>query len=310
MKRLWIFLLLFLFCTSCSPPASDCRETRFLMDTVCSIRAGGNANEAVHAAFSKAEEIQKAVNLYDPASTVSRFNRAKAGEPVPLDPHTAGILATALPLCEASGGAFDLTVAPLSALWNFKEEHPAPPSQTELTQALSSVGYQYLVFDAEANTLTKTLDGVALDLGGAAKGYAVDAAAQILKEAGVPYAVLDFGGNIYVFGKNPSHPQGLWQIGIQSPNADPGSYQKTVTLKEGAVATSGTYQRSFTYEGTLYHHILDPKTGYPAESGLSSLSIRADSALVADCLSTACFVLGDGTLAEQFGGEMVSSCKK
>ncbi len=312
MKRLMLLLLIPVFFAACTPVTPAYEETRFLMDTVCTIRAGGDSKSAVASAFALVEEIQKAVNLYDPASTVSRFNAADAGECVSLDRHTAAILAAALPICEASGGAFDVTIAPLSTLWPFHgEETPSPPDEASIQSALSQVGYDKLIFDRDMQTLSKAEHGVALDLGGAAKGYAADCAARVLKEAGVPYALLDFGGNIYVYGKNPHRKDGSWQIGIREPSDAANGYRTTVSVTEGAVVTSGTYQRNFVYNGILYHHILNPQTGYPSDSGLVSASVKADTALVADCLSTACLIQGgNDTLAAQFGGELIAAYDK
>lgn len=297
MKRLLPLLLL---CLLCGCHASQ-EETQFLMDTVCTIRTDGANPDAMDAAFSKIKEISDAVNFYDESSTVSRFNRAKAGEEVLLDKHTAAILQTALAVSKASGGAFDISIAPVSSLWDFCQG--ILPNQTELTQRLSFVGWQNLVFDPDSKTLTKTRDGVAIDLGGAAKGYAADKAADVLKNHGVSYALINLGGNIYVFGNNPNRTDGLWQVGIQKPFANDGTYTKIHTLSSGAVVTSGIYQRNFTHDGILYHHILDPKTGYPVNNELAGVTICADSALLADCLSTACLVLGETdakSLAEQF----------
>lgn len=298
MKRLLPLLLICLLC-GCHAPQE---ETQFLMDTVCTIRAGGsNADSAISAAFAEIKEIQDAVNLYDEASTVSQFNRAKAGEAIPLDIHTATILKTALAVAEASSGAFDITIAPVSSLWDFHQG--ILPDADILSKNLSLVGWEYLIFDPSAQTLTKTKDGVAIDLGGAAKGYAADRAAAVLKEQGVTYALLNLGGNIYVFGKNPNRSDGTWQVGIQKPFADTGVYTNIHTLSEGAVVTSGIYQRNFTQDGVLYHHILDPKTGYPFHGELAGATVCADSALLADCLSTACLILGEEDaqkLAEQF----------
>ena len=312
MKRLFFLLLLSVFLVSCNPRQPIYEETRFLMDTVCTIRAGGDSKSAVHDAFALVEEIQASVNLYSPDSTITRINRAKAGEPVPLDNHTASILSVALAVSQASDGAFDVTVAPLSILWPFHgEESPQPPEHIAIQNALPHVGYDKLILDQNTQTVTKTDDGVSVDLGGAAKGYAADCAVQILKDAGVPYAILDFGGTIYVYGHNPNRHDGVWQIGIQDPHGTAGSYRTTVSVSEGAVGTSGTYQRNFVYDGRLYHHILNPKTGYPADSGLASVSIQADSALVADCLSTACLVQNQGdALVRQFGGTLVAAYDK
>lgn len=294
MKRFFSFLCLILFLTGCQKPVEEASDTRFLMDTVCTITAGGgNTDAALQDAFATVKEIQDAVNRFDENSTVARFNRANAGESVTLDRHTAAIVETALKVSKASGGAFDITIAPASSLWNFYAEHPAPPSGESMKQVLDWIGYDKLRFDAEKNTLTKTQDGVAIDLGGAAKGYAADCAAAVLRQAEVDYALLNFGGNVYVFGRNPSRKDGSWQVGIQKPFGASGTYSRSISLNEGAVVTSGIYQRNFTYDGRLYHHILDPKTGFPVDGALAGVTIQADSALLADCLSTACLVLGE-----------------
>ena len=294
MKHFLPFLCLIFLLTGCQKPIDEASDTRFLMDTVCTIVAGGgNANGALQEAFDAVKEIQDAVNRFDENSTVARFNRAKAGEAVALDRHTASILKTALAVSKASGGAFDITIAPASSLWDFHAENPIPPSEESMKQVLALIGYDKLILDTDKSTLTKTQDGVAIDLGGAAKGYAADYAAEVLRQAGLDYALLNFGGNVYVFGKNPNRKDGSWQVGIQKPFADSGRYSRTISIAEGAVVTSGIYQRNFTYDDKLYHHILDPKTGYPTDGALAGVTIQADSALLADCLSTACLVLGE-----------------
>lgn len=299
-RKLALFLGIWIWAScilcSCNFSGNAYEETQFLMDTVCTMRAGGSEDdkEAVQAAFKEIQKIQAATDFYREDSTVGRFNRASAGTTVMLDEDTAEILATALEVGEASRGAFAVTIAPVQQLWPFHgEEDPKCPTKEGLVEALQLVDQGLIQFDYKEKTLTKTKDGVAIDLGGAAKGYAADRAVAILKEKGVDYALLDLGGNIYVFGKNPSRKDGTWTIGIQTPFATGGEYEKTVTLNEGAVVTSGTYQRFVTIEGKEYHHILDPATGYPAEKGLTGVTIVAPSALLADCLSTACLVLGE-----------------
>lgn len=288
MKRLFFFLPLLLLLTGCR--AEEYKETRFLMDTVCTVRA--DSKEAVMAAFSVIGEIARVSDFYQEDSTVSAFNRANAGEPVPLDPHTETMIKTALSVCEASGGAFDITIAPVKELWNFTEG-ATPPAQEELQKVLPQVDWEFLSLDTQNHTLTKTKDGVKIDLGAVAKGYGADMAKAAMVDTGAAWGVLDLGGNVLVFGKNPKNPDGSWEVGIQKPFGSAGEYQKTVTIENtGAVVTSGIYQRNFTYEGKTYHHILDPKTGYPVENTLASVTVSGNSALLADCLSTACFVLG------------------
>lgn len=284
-------------------------ETQFLLDTVCTIRAGGPAAEqAVKAAFDRIREIQESVDFYSETSVVTAFNRAAAGEQVQLDADTAAVLQTAQEISRLSGGAFDVTIAPVSALWPFHgEEAAAPPKDEAVLAALPHVGWEKVVLNTENQTAYKTENGVMIDLCGAAKGYAADSAAAVMKECGAVYGVLDLGGNVLVFGKNPGRKSGQWQVGIQKPFGKNGEYSRTLTIDSGAVVTSGIYQRNFQYDGKLYHHILDPATGYPADTGLCAATVTADSALLADCLSTAAMVLGEENgkkLAEHCGAEI------
>lgn len=304
------FLFLLMLLTGCGGKSGEeYSETQFLLDTVCTVRAGGGgAENAVRSAFARIREISQAVDCYSQESVVSAFNRAVAGETVELDVHTAAVLEGALAVSRASGGAFDVTVAPVQKLWPFQGQPDAePPAEAAVVEKLSLVGYENLVFDAERGTLTKLRDGVEIDLGGAAKGYAADQAVQVLREAGVSYALLDLGGNVAVFGENPKRKDGSWQVGIQKPFASAGEYSRVLSVKSGAVVTSGTYQRGFDYRGRRFHHILNPDTGFPADTGLFGVTVTADSALLADCLSTGCLVLGEEKgrrLAEQFGAEI------
>ncbi len=292
MKRLLLFLIPCLLLTGCELPGKprEFSRTEFLMDTVCTIQS--DSETAIDAAFSKIAEIQNATDFYDDSSTVSAFNQADTGIPVPLDFHTETIVAAALSVSEASNGAFDITVAPASVLWDFTEGS-VPPEKEAIAHILPRIGWQYLTLDTDAHTLTKTKDGVCIDLGGCAKGYAADMAKNVMIEQGAAWGVLDLGGNVMVFGENPNRKDGSWEIGIQDPGKAAGVYARTVFLDEtGTVVTSGTYQRKFSYSGRVFHHVLDPKTGFPAKTETQSATVTGNSALVADCLSTACLILG------------------
>lgn len=309
MKRFLTAALAVLMLCGCSfrGKSYEYSDTRFLMDTVCTIRAGGDeAQAAVCAAFERIEEIAAAVDYYSDTSEVSAINRAKAGETVPIGSDTKKILAAALDISEKSNGAFDITMAPLKDLWRFSDGDHEPPEQAELDAALAHVGYKKI--SLTDGTVTKSDSETKIDLGGAAKGYAADCAAEVLRSYNVSYVLIDLGGNIYALGNNPSRSDGSWLIGLQKPFGQSSEYFKTVTIPDGAVVTSGTYQRFFEWNGALYHHILDPKTGCPANSGISSASIISDSALLADCLSTACMVLGrerGEALAAEYGAELI-----
>lgn len=316
MKKLLSIIMLFICISTLSGCLNkkpiEASDTYMLMDTVCTIKVGGidntNVQKALAAAFDKAHEIAALTDYYSPSSEVSEINTSKANQPIFVSAETADLLNTALYFCEKSNGAFDITVAPLKDLWDIKNRKN-PPADAELKALLPLVDYRKITIDKTTNTVTKSIENIKIDLGGCAKGYAADRALDILKQYDISYALIDFGGNILTYGKNPSRRDGKWLIGIQKPFSQNGESAKTVSVTDSAVVTSGTYQRFFEYNGKIYHHILDPKSGYPTDNGLSSVSIITSSALTADCLSTACMVVGEERgkeLAAQFDAKVIT----
>ncbi len=286
-------------------------QTEYFMHTRCMIqvqdaRNKDSAETATRKAFEEVAKIHDCTDYYSAASDVSRINAAQGGEAVTIDIRTAEILQTALEVCEQSGGAFDITIAPVKDLWNFSGE-PVLPQAEDIERGLKSVGWQGVMLDMEHMQVTKQSGDTRIDLGGAAKGYAADRAADVLRAEGVTAAMLDFGGNVVVFGQNAKTEDGSWRIGLQKPFAPQGEYGQILTVRDKAIVTSGSYEQNFEQNGKLYHHILNPATGYPAENRFDSVSIVHPSSLTADCLSTACFVLGEEkgkALAEQYGAEI------
>lgn len=284
----------------------NCESIEFLFDTICKISAyGENAEAATGAAFEKIRDIDSKVDFYNETSEVSKINSAKSGERVSVSYETAQILGKALEISDKTGGAFDPTTAPLSELWNFKSASELPKDE-DVKKELKKVSYKKVHLDKKNLEIWKDEDYIKIDLGGAAKGYACDAAAEILKSYNV-CGTIDLGGNISCVGKNPKSSDGVWRVGLQKPFEPVGTYGETVEISDKSVVTSGTYQRYFESEGKRYHHILDVKTGYPKEADYNAVTIVSKSSLEADCLSTACFLLGreDGKkLAESFGAEI------
>jgi len=281
-------------------------KTEFLFDTQCTITAyGKDAKTAVNAAFDCLAEIHNTTNYYSENSQVTKINNAAAGDEIFIGEEMKKILTATLDVSGSSYGAFDITIAPIMELWNFSDGGNVPKHQ-EIQQRLALVGADKLSYDGKSK-LTKTADGVKIDLGGAAKGYAGDVAIEILKGYNVSGAVVDLGGNITCFGKNPNNKNGKWRIGLQKPFAPAGEYNDVIEIEEGAVVTSGIYQRYFENEGKRYHHIINPQTGYPADMDYSSVTIVADSSLYADCLATACYILGKDKgkdLADKYSAEI------
>ncbi len=282
-------------------------QSEFVLDTACSVTFyGKDAKEAAGRVFDEVRRIEGLMSMYKKDSDISRINRAKAGDKVKVSGDTYKVIKAALEICQRSGGAFDITVAPVTRLWNFTGENPKIPSKEEISKALISVGYENIVLD-ENNTVIKKNSSLEIDLGGVAKGYAGDRAKEIAKKYNLTGGIIDLGGNIVCFGTNPHSENGRWTVGIQLPFSPSGTYRKTVEVKEGSVVTSGNYQRYFEENGRLYHHIINPYDGYPSEQNYDSVTIVTDSAMTGDCLATAAYVLGEekgSELAKEYNGKI------
>lgn len=313
MKKILLTILMLTLLSGCrANKSTELSDTQFLMDTVCTIRVGGaeqeTLNTALKAAFNKAYEVAEVTDYYSDSSDVTAINNAQANQPVSVSTHTISILSTALDICEKSQGAFDITIAPLKDLWGFNKGEHTPPSDDEIKSALSLVDYKKIIVNNEDNTVTKTDTNTKIDLGGCAKGYAEDCVLEVLKSYNVEYALIDFGGSILTYGENPSRKDKSWMVGIQKPFSQNGEIAKTITADNSAVVTSGTYQRYFEWDNKKYHHILDTNSGYPTDNGIASASVVHSSALTADCLSTACLVLGNDKgceLAKHYNADVI-----
>jgi len=260
-------------------------ETREPMGTIVTITVAGaepeRARAAIEAAYAEIEAVEDALGTYRPESERSRLNGEGSLE---AGPALLEVTRRALEFWRLSDGAFDPTVLPVLELFaRTFEERGAPPSDEELQAALALVGASRVVIEGSRITLAP---GAKLTLDGLAKGYAIDRAIDVLREAGVPGALVDAGGDVRVFGSREGRP---WRVALQNPR-DPADYLAVLELEEGAVATSGDYRRYFDPERT-FHHIIDPRTGRSAH-GVISATVRAEEATTADALATAVFVLG------------------
>lgn len=315
MKNIKVFFLALLMLTALiglwhknAGNAKEYEATEFLFDTECTVRAYGiRAEEAVQAVFRELANLHMITNIYDKNSQTSMINSAKAETTVRVDRAIVNMINISQQVCKDSGGAFDITSAPVTQLWKFDGGEPAVPNEADIQSALTEIGFENFEIDVSECTVKKKTEGAAIDLGGVVKGYAGDVAAEILKNFGVDGALVDLGGNIVCVGKNPQTKNGTWRVGLQKPFAPTGEFDEVIEVKSGAVVTSGTYQRCFEYKGRLYHHIINPHSGYPSEQPYDSATVVTDSALTADCLSTACFILGEEKgmhLAEKYNAEV------
>ncbi len=291
--------------TSCSAKDNSVpvEEQGFFMGTVITEKVyGSNAETAAKKVMDRIQQLEKIMTINSPNSEIVLLNSSAGIDKVNLSPESIFVLNRAKYFSQLSNGAFDVTVGPLVKSWAIGTTDAKVPDKAEIEQLLKLVDYKSITIDEKSNTAQLLKKGQIVDLGGIAKGYAGDEAVKIYKEHGIKSAFINIGGNVVVLGSKPDKTP--WKVGIQDPRATRDNYLGIVEVSNKAVVSSGDYERFFEKDGIRYHHILDPYTGYPANSGLMSATIIADSSIDADALSTATFVLG-----LQKGIELIESLK-
>jgi len=291
-----IVLFIFFALAGCGSKEADVAvitDHRVMMDTVVSISVYADKDDsssAVRGGIAKAFEAMRRVDSlmssYSDKSEVADLNRRAASEPVAISAATDSVLQAALWASEISRGVFDVTIAPVLQLWGFGTDHLGVPKEQDIKDRLPLVNYRNL--KNESGAIRFLRPGMAIDLGGVAKGYAVDAAVEVLRSAGYADVMVKAGGDL----RTLSSPltSGHRYIWIQHPRASDKFFAK-FKFDEGAVSTSGDYERFFEAGGVRYHHVIDPATGYPARRAVSA-TVLANDSRTADALSTALFVLG------------------
>lgn len=291
-------------CSSSSSTPGVCEQSRALMGTVVTIKAHHPdrrlAEEAIDAAFAEMARVEKICSWRGAQSEVAAVN-AQAGGWSEVGPELMELVRRSHHCSLLSDGAFDITVGPVVELWGFEQGGGWVPSPEEIDGRLGLVDFRALEIDTAVGRLRTARPGMGLDLGGVAKGYAVDQAISLLRERGVLGALVDAGGDLRAIGLRPDGKP--WRIGIKHPR-EPGHVLATFELADGSVATSGDYERYFTAGGIRYHHLLDPRTGMPARKAVSA-TVWASDACTADMWATALFVMGPAAglgLAEDLDG--------
>ncbi len=275
--------------SACGKAGAPQKISFFAMDTYMTVSVydgnGKNLTEAAEKVSEKVKEFDSLWSVTNENSEISAINKS-GGETAEISPETAEILQKTLEISEFTNGALDCTIYPVLAEWGFTTGEYRIPESEEISRLLSKTGYEKISLNG--NTVTVP-DGMEIDLGAVGKGQASEISSEILRKNGVTSALLDFGGNIRTIGVKPDGS--LWKLGLRSPFAE----DSFGILETGdcAVVTSGGYERYFTGEdGKAYCHIIDPKTGFPAESGLASATIVGNDGALCDGLSTAIYVLG------------------
>jgi len=258
------------------------RDNRLLMGTFWQVSSPNKQASAI--VFSEASRIEQLLSKYIATSEVSRLNRLGK---LKVSPDTFYIIKKSQEFCFKTSGAFDITVAPLVELWGFTSQQYSVPEDNKIKAVLGLVGSDKIILHEKDNMVEFKIPGTKIDLGGIAKGYALDCAVKKLKENNINSCLINAGGQVYALGDKFGQ---AWKIAIQG--ARKSEITGTLELKNKSASTSGDYQQYFLIGNKRYCHILNPKTGYPAESGISSVTVIAESGLEADALSTAVFVLG------------------
>ena len=277
-----------LLCAGCSAEKElpKVSEVGFYLDTVITLTAYTDDAQVLKDGLAECGRLEKMLSRTVEGSDVWQINHAK-GDSVTVSDETAEVLRCALEISKQSGGAFDITIAPASTLWDFKSDTPALPDAEALAAAAELVDYTKLELDGNTVRLP---EGMMIDLGGIAKGYIADKVKAFLEEKGVKHAILSFGGNIVAIGVKPDGSP--WKVGIQDIDKPTGEHMLVSRNTGGSTVTSGIYERGFEQDGVRYHHLLSPHTGWPVQNELASVTIFSDSSMQGDALATAAFVLG------------------
>lgn len=276
----YIFALSFTLLCGCNRPLY--RQTQVMMGTFVEVISPDE--RAANITFAEIQRIENILSKYKADSEVSKLN--KDGR-INASPELFYVIKKSIDFWQASFGAFDITVGPLVDLWGFTDKKFRKPQEAEIKKTLEVIGLNKIVLNFNNNVVKFMLLGMKIDLGAIAKGYAVDCAVKKLKEAGIKSCLVNAGGQIYCLGTKSGKP---WKIAVRNPRGK--DFQEILELQDKAVATSGDYEQYFIKNKKRYSHILNPKTGYPANSGVVSVTVIAGDGLTADALATAIFVLG------------------
>lgn len=263
-------------------------KTGIYFDTVISIDIyDSNNTSLLEQCFEYCKEFEETVSRTIETSEIYRLNHAN-GNPVEVSDVTLELLQKGVEYGDLTNGKFDITVAPLSELWDFKNNTGTVPNEQDIKEALSHVNYKNIVIDG--NMVSLSDPKAAIDLGGIAKGYMADRLKEYLMKEGIESALINLGGNILAIGSKPDGTP--FNLGIQKPFEKQGVTITSVKTVDSSVVSSGVYERYFKIDDVLYHHILNPETGFPYDNELLGVTILSEKSVDGDALSTSCFALG------------------
>lgn len=296
LQRVHIFYLYILIScallSGCAKAVERYQSARPMMGTLVEITvcAGDEASafDLLNQAFSEFERIEQLMSTRIETSEVARINREGFPGPIVIDREVFDLIKRSIEIDRETSGAFDITVGPLLKLWPLYRAEKILPNDDQIHQALERTGTELMMLDPEKSTLMFKQPGMAIDLGGIAKGYAIDRTIALLRQAGVTSALVNAGGDLYALGRKPDGKP--WRVGVRHPRR-PEELIAVLDVHDVAIMTSGDYERFFLKDGKRYSHIIDPRTGFTSR-GTASVTIAAPNATRADALATGVLVLG------------------
>ena len=263
----------------------------YTMGTIAQLKVfGKNSEKAVDSAVDRLNDIDDKLSVFKIYSEISQINSNAGGIPYIVSSDTFFLLDKSLGYSRLLNGTFDPTIRPVVALWQIGTENENIPEEKDIKEKLKLVNYKDIIMNYDEQSVLLKHKYESIDLGGIAKGYAADEVRNIFIKNHIKSALIDLGGNIFVLGLKPDGTP--WNIGIQDPVKPRGEFVGVLNLKNKSVVTSGNYEKYFIKEGKKYHHIIDPRNGYPSDSNLMSATIISDNSLDGDGLSTGVYILG------------------
>lgn len=286
-KLFFVITTLCLLLSGCNK-TSAYTVTDMAFNTIISITVYDEAHlQYADEALSMCKEYENIFSRTITNSDLSLLNNQKCVNNV--NEELFHIIESSMEYSDISNGALDITIEPLTSLWDITSTNPTVPDAESIHKAKSLVNYKNIVLSADSDSIELT-NNASIDLGAIAKGYVADKIKVFLLENGVNSGIINLGGNILCLNQKPDNSN--YAIAVKNPTNPDGTPLFAVSVSDKSVVTSGTYERYFTLDNITYHHIIDPATGYPSQSGLTSVTIISDSSFVGDCMSTACLVLG------------------
>ena len=268
-------------------------DEQFLLGTYVRIRVYDEGKEsALKPAFDRVKELGDKITINQKGSEIDEVNEQAGIKPVKVSDDVYTLVKRAYEYSQDSQGGFDMAIGAITQLWRIGFDDARKPSQEEIDQALKLVDYHKIELNDKEKTVYLKEKGMIIDLGAIAKGYITDEVVKVLKKQGVTTAIVDLGGNVYVLGHSPRGENQDWTVGIQDPNMARGSVLGSIKERNKTLVTSGIYERYLEVDGKKYHHLFDPKTGYPFDNDIASVTIITDKSIDGDGLSTAVLSMG------------------